>query len=238
VGDHRQLFSVLVGVWRLHLNQSELRAACELGERCLVLAQGLQDRALLQEAHVMLGSTLFLRGELASARRHLEQGFALYDSQPRHLRTFLRGGDPGVVCLSRAAWTLWTLGYPDQALARMREALTLAQASSHVHSLGFALRFGARLHQLRREAPLAQELAEAAMALVHEHGIVYQVGSGMWIQGWALAEQGSTEEGLVQLHKDQAARQALGTEQEVPHVLAALAQVYGKAGRTEDGLRV
>ena len=238
VGDHRQLFSVLAGLRRFHLNRGSLRTAHELGERCFVLAQGLQDRALLQEAHGLLGSTLFLMGELASARMHMEQSLVLYDSQHCRLRTLLSGAAPRVSCLTRAALMLWMLGYPDQALARMREALTLAQESSHVYNLGYALRFGARLHQLRREAPLAQELAEAAMALTHEHGIVYQTGSGLWIQGWALAEQGSMEEGIVQLRKDLAARQALGIEQEVPHMLAVLAQVYGKGGHTEDGLRV
>ena len=46
--------------------------------------------------------------------------------------------DAGVNCLSYTAWTLWTLGYPDQALKRGNEALALAQALSHPHSLAFA----------------------------------------------------------------------------------------------------
>ena len=35
-------------------------------KQCFTLAQRLQDPALLQEAHLMLGSTLFYLGELAS----------------------------------------------------------------------------------------------------------------------------------------------------------------------------
>ena len=31
------------------------------------------------------------------------------------------------VCLSRAAWVLWYLGYPDQGLTRSHAAVTLAQ---------------------------------------------------------------------------------------------------------------
>ncbi len=34
--------------------------------------------------------------------------------------------DPRVDCLSFASWTLWRLGYPEQALKRSHEALTLA----------------------------------------------------------------------------------------------------------------
>ena len=53
------------------------------------------------------------------------------------------GQDPGVACLSYAAWALWFLGYPDQALKRSHEALTLAQELSHPFSLAFALSFAA-----------------------------------------------------------------------------------------------
>ena len=38
---------------------------------------------------------------------------------------------------------LWYLGYPDQALKRSHEALTLAQELSHPFSLAFALSFAA-----------------------------------------------------------------------------------------------
>ena len=47
--------------------------------------------------------------------------------------------DPRVECLSYAAWTLWFLGYPDQALKRSQEALALAEELSHPFSLAFAL---------------------------------------------------------------------------------------------------
>ena len=40
-----------------------------------------------------------------------------------------------VVPVAYAAWALWLLGYPDQALARSHEALTLAQELSHPFSL-------------------------------------------------------------------------------------------------------
>ena len=108
------------GLWRFYLNRAELRTARELGEQCFTLAQRVQDPAFLQEAHLMLGSTLFYLGELVSARAHLEQGIALYDPQQRRSLAFSRGTDPGVACLSCMAWTLWMLGYPDQALEESR----------------------------------------------------------------------------------------------------------------------
>ena len=69
VGDSPQRFSALVGLWRFYFSQARLQTARELAEQCFTLAQRLQDPALLQEAHLMLGSTLFHLGELVSAQR-------------------------------------------------------------------------------------------------------------------------------------------------------------------------
>ena len=54
-------------------------------------------------------------GELTALRTHSEQGIALYDPQ-QHPRSPFFMDDPRVAGLSLAAWALWYLGYPDQAL--------------------------------------------------------------------------------------------------------------------------
>ena len=92
VGETPQLFPVLWGLWKFYLVRAELQTARELGEQLLSLAQSVQDPALLLEAHHALGWTLFLSGEFASAREHLEQGIALYDPQQHRSHAFLYGG--------------------------------------------------------------------------------------------------------------------------------------------------
>jgi hypothetical protein len=57
-----------------------------------------------------------------------------------------------VVCLARVAWGLWLLGYPDRVLARVYEALSLAQELSHTYSLAFAIPYTALMDLCRREA--------------------------------------------------------------------------------------
>jgi len=54
------------------------------------------------------------------------------------------------------------LSYPDQALVRSHEALTLPEELSHPFSLGLALAFALWLHHCRREAQAVQERAVAA----------------------------------------------------------------------------
>jgi hypothetical protein len=80
------------------------------------------------------------------------------------------GGDPGVTSRLYAAWTLWLLGYPAQALPRLHEALALAHALAHPYSLAFAQWWAAWVSQFRRDVPAVHEHAEAAVALSTEQG--------------------------------------------------------------------
>src|SRR5262249_56746045 len=100
-------------------------------------------------------------GDLAPARQSLEHGVSLYDPQQHRSHAFLYGEDPGVACLSYAALTLWSQGYPDQALTRIQGALTLAQEHPHRFSLARALISAAWLHQLRRGRRHVPHAAEA-----------------------------------------------------------------------------
>jgi predicted ATPase len=236
--DSPQRFSALVGLWRFNVSKASLRTAHELAKQCFTLAERLQLPALLQEAHLMLGSTLFYLGELAQARVHLEKAIALSHPQQSHFLTLSGGTHPGVTSLSYLSWTLWMLGYPNQALTRSHEALTLAEELSHAYSLGFALHFASMLHIWRREVQLVREKSDAVIALASEQGFVRWLGGGRLRRGWALAEQGRAQEGIAELCHGLATWQAMGGELGLPNILAQLAEAYNKGGRVEEGLLV
>ena len=115
------------------------------------LTRSRDDTHASCSAQQALGQTLFFLGESVSARPHLEQGIALYDSQQHHSLAFRYGQDSGVVCRGYVAWDLWLLGYPDQAVQRSNEALARAHEVAHPFSLAFASCFAAALHQFRRD---------------------------------------------------------------------------------------
>ncbi len=228
LGDTPQRFAVLVGVWRYYLSQARLHTAKELAEECLVLAQHLRDPVSLQEAHTNLGSTLFFMGEPVAALAHLEQGIALYDPQQSQTLALSRGTDPGVVCLSRAAWALWWLGYPDQALARSQEAVALARRLSNPYSLSFALHYHALLSVWCREMPLAKEHLEASIALMQEHGFVQFLGGALAKLGWVLVDLEDVEAGMTKIHQGLEAHPFHKVKVGGHTDLAMLAQAYGR----------
>ncbi|MGH7966949.1 MAG: hypothetical protein ACRERD_34860, partial [Candidatus Binatia bacterium] len=238
LGDTPQLFPVLWGTWYFHLARAEYQTARELAQQCLTLAQDVQDSALLVPSYYALGETSLFFGEFTSAQELLEQGIALYDPPQHRSLAVQYGQDPKVTSSSLLAWTLWHLGYPDQALKSMHEALTLAHELAHSYSFGFALSLAAVFHQFRREERLAQERAEAAMTLATEQGFSAWLAFGTTIRGWVLAEQGQEEEGIAQMRAGLAAAQAMGAESIRPYFLTLLAEAYGKAGQPEEGLTV
>jgi predicted ATPase len=129
------------------------------------------------------------------------------------------------------------LGYPDQALQRSQEALTLARELSHPMTLVVARCFAGLLHQYRREGPLVLEQAEAAVVLAHEQEFAFRLAEATVLRGWALVEQGQGETGIAQIHQGLATQRATGV---VPRTsrLGPLAEAYGKVGQIEAGLRV
>jgi predicted ATPase len=236
VGETPQLFPVLWGLWRFYFVRAEHRAARELAEQCLSLAQRVHDPALLLVAHHALGGSVGFQGELSSARAHLEQGLTLYNPQEHRALAFRYGLDLKVWCLAYMAWPLWLLGYPDQALTRSHEAIALAQELSHPISLAAALAYAAWLHHARREGTAAQERAEAAIEISSARGFAQYLAVGKPLYGWALAVQGQGEEGLAQLCQGLAALKAMGSALDGPRFLLLLAEAYGEVGQIEEGL--
>jgi predicted ATPase len=238
MGETPQLFPVLCGLSAFYQVRGELPTQRELGEQLLSLAQSVQDSALLLQAHLWLGSALLHMGEPVASREHLEQGIALYNLQRHRSHALLSGGDPEVTPRSLVAVDLWVLGYPDQALKRTHEALALAQELSRPFGLCFALVWAALLHLCRGEGQLAQERAEAAMALASEQEFSLLLAAGTIDRGSALAEQGQEEEGIAQLRQGLDAYQATGAEVVRPRFLAILAEADGKVGHVEEGFQV
>jgi predicted ATPase len=234
--EPHQLFPALCGLWIYYLTCAELQTTYALSEQLLTLARHVQDAALLVVAHRVLGATLFQLGAVANAHTHFTQGIALYDPQQQCASAVRYGEDAGVICHSLDAWMLWFLGYPEQGKMRNDEAVTLAQQSAHPFSLSFILGFAAIFQQYRREVRTVQACAEAAINLATEQGFPHWMTHGAILRGWALVQQGQTQEGIEQIYLGLTTYRATGAEILRPYWLALLAEAYGIMRQLEEGL--
>jgi predicted ATPase len=231
--DTAQLIPVLAGLWLFYSIRAEHRRAQELASQCLQLAHGTQDSAHLLTAHYALGQSLVWMGEMSEGQQHLRRGSELYDAAQHHSLAAQYAEDPGVVCLVWEAYVLFILGYPDQSLQRSREAIALAKDLADYFSLIQALVWAAHTRLYRGEARVAQQEVESALALAREHDFPFHVSWITILWGWALAELGQCEEGILQMRQGLADLRATGAEIGRPDFLAHLAEAQGKGQQGE-----
>src|SRR5262249_11412925 len=202
------------------------------------LAQNAQDPAQLLQARMALTVTSFSLGQLDATREHAEQGVILYDPTRHSSHTHLYGQDPKAAALAFWGVALWLSGYPDQAVARSREAVALGAGLGHPTSHALALYFATILRQYCREASAVQESAEATSAIAIEHGLSLWRANGLTMGGWALVEQGAWETGIAQLRQGLTDWSATGAQTHRTYFLGLLAESLGRAGQVAEGLAV
>jgi tetratricopeptide (TPR) repeat protein len=193
LGGRTELFTVLQGLEWHNEFRLQLETARDLGEQLLTLAEDANEPGKLMAAHNALGLVFLLQGKFTAARDHFEQASPRFD--------WGQSGFFGAFFPCFGAWALWALGYADQALKWSREALASAEALSRPAPLANALSLVAVLHMFLRDTRMAQERAEAAIAIAAEQGFPFELAYGTLARGWALAEKGHLEEGIAEMRR-------------------------------------
>ncbi len=238
IGDAYQLFFVLLGLWQLHIAREQLPLASDFAERLLSLALQQDNRDLAIEAHVAKLVTAFMVGDFEKTLAHANEAIALGALKKDEAHILSAGYDGRVLGQSGAAWALWALGLPEQALERSEEALATARRLAHPYSLAMALYVCPWVHVYRREATAARELASGGMALANEHGFVWTEAFAGVLHGWALAEEGRAAVGIEQIQSSLAILEQMGHTMWRPHQQGLLAGALARAGRTDEALAV
>src|SRR5262245_21087483 len=236
-GDSPLLGLALVGLSSFHFNRGELSTARDLGMRAVDFATMVGDRTIEFEARVLLGLIELNRGALSVARDHETRAIALY-AQERLPFAFRFGHASGVGAMSTLALVLTYLGCTEQAAARMREALALAERSAHPFTVAFAQIHNAYMLECRRDVESLRAQAEALLALSIEHGFPQRLAQATVMRGWAWVEQGRLEEGIAEMHRGTVAYENVGAAVSRPYYLGLLAAAHERAGQAAAGLAV
>jgi predicted ATPase len=191
---------------------------------------------LLMEAHMARGTTMMRDGQFVAAREHLEQAIAHYDARDHQFYVAHSSLDPGVNSLSRYSWTLWFLGYPEQALDQSRKTLDLARDLEHVHSLAMVWDFAAMLSLLCGDDEAIRDQTEAAMVLATQHELYQWQQAAAILRGYYLARYEHRDTHLVEFHQAVTTYRQRGLYLE--WFLALLAHIYGQYGRHETALEL
>lgn len=214
----------------------KLERGYAVGEELLESGQREADSLLIVEGHYVVGISSFWMGHLALSREHLEQALAHYDPQQRATHLGLYAQDPHVVCLSRLAWTLWYLGFPDQAVEQSRECLARALELDHPFSRAYVLYFLTHLFVDLRDEPEAGQLVGRLLTLSRQQGFPLFDLLGSILEGWLQVRRGAVQEGIVAIRRGLEAMPKAEVYLLQSYFLGLLAQAYLEAGVPEEGL--
>jgi class 3 adenylate cyclase len=176
LGDAPEYPQVLQWSGGMHMVRGELPEMLDAITVAVGLAETAGNRPAAVNASRGAGMALLFMGRLPEARRMFERSIAEFDlcNEAESLATRGLGQDAGVAGLALMGWTLWVLGYPDIARARVGAALDRAQAIGHPHSQAYATYYASVLHAFCCEPAVAHTHAERCLALSEEHGF------GVW----------------------------------------------------------
>jgi predicted ATPase len=206
VQDPARVVPVLVGLSAHHIVAGEIGTSRDVALEMMELFERLGDPNLQMIGNWSLGAALFHLGDLCEAHAHLTRALELYEPAFHRARVWETGIEPGVFCRCEYSRTLGLLGYPDQALRTIREAVTAARALDHPQPLAFSLLFEIFTHLARRSPREVQRAYEQLAVVCHAHGIAQEIQWAAPLCGRALLELGDVKRGLRVLEEGLAAQ--------------------------------
>jgi ATP/maltotriose-dependent transcriptional regulator MalT len=146
--------------------------------------------------------------------------------------------EPQAASLLLLSWDLWFLGYPDQSLSRVLEALALARELAQPYTIAFAHYMTSVVHLLRGEPDRALASAEESLAMSQEQRFSLYVLLSRISRGRALGGLGQTGEAQIQikLGLDEARRKGVGFM--LPMMNSWLAEMHAQSGENETALSI
>ncbi len=231
----------MLRVWAIHkTSRHNFVDAKAMGQQLLEIA-GQQitddDQVVYLEGCYVIGVSAFWQGDFRQSRAYLQQVVDRYAEvcQVRHLIEY--GQDTGIYCRTRLGWTLWVLGYPDQARQQCEAALVLAKQLQHPFTLSLAVAYSACCacsdHDTNRAETLVQMLFAADSPYAQKDSTFG------FLNGWILLLRGKIEESIQQLIEHTNIQRSTRPKfTPFPFTLTLLAEAYLCAGDYEQALAI
>src|ERR1700761_1034792 len=236
-GSDAEYFQALFGLWGYFWMGGKNAEALAMANEFLSRADASSDSVPSIMAHRVAGSTLLTVGDFQGSRQHFEKSIALSKRKGKRLQG-LYMVEPQVASLLLLSWDLWFLGYPDQALSRVSEALALARELAQPYTIAFAHYMTSGVHLLRGEPARALASAEESLETSWEQRFSLYILLAQMSRGCALAALGQVAEGQTQikLGLDEAQKKGIGYMN--PMMNSWLAETHARLGDREMALQI
>jgi class 3 adenylate cyclase/predicted ATPase len=233
LGDGAALMRVLLGLEGYHFMRADfaqakryvLDAATRAGS-----GGGAIHRVQTQWA---LANIVMHQGEMEAAVRQMDACRAEYE-RLEHRSEAVQ--DPGVMCLCYSAWSLWQLGFPDEALQRVIDVVVRAERLGHKFSIGEGHGFRAAVRHFRGENRAALESAERAIEICEDGGFSVWLAHARVMRGRIVADLGDAAAGIEEMRQGYELWDASGAVVTTPFYLALRAEGLALDHRPDEAM--
>ena len=216
LGESVQLGAARWALYRFYLSRAEFREAEELAAHMVSLAERQSSPLLLLAARGASGIVKFYRGDLASARRELEEAARIHAPADSAAQIAAYGQDLGVAAVGFLGWALGVMGDVDAAAELADRALAYGRAANHSLSLALALLLAGEVRELRREHDAVGLIGRELLALSREHSLSFFTSFGLMFTGWATVASGQPD-GIAMMHEGADLFRAVGQRVGLAH---------------------
>jgi tetratricopeptide (TPR) repeat protein len=219
----------LIFEWRsrCYQRQRDFEAAREDVERALELAEALNDKYALAQAHFQASLIADRDGRWVLARSHAERAKALYEEISHRANV-------GKLLNNLGAFN-FLLGKPEEAVAQLKDAFRVALDVGSEMDAAYAVSSLAQVHLRTGEIDLAEEQARHALELLEgREDVLDELGNVQLVLGRSLLEQGRLDEADEVFS---AAERTLGQVSSASHLAAAWVAQGDLAARRGDDRR-
>jgi tetratricopeptide (TPR) repeat protein len=140
-------------------------------------------------------------GEYKAAWEQTRAACALDDNMPCTHENPFGGADPAIVARGYATLSGLALGYLDQCLSLVHEALEIARKRDHAFTVAWAVLIAACTYREVGRFDEALSIGNEAIALCERYGFVARMGTVLLQTGAAYCRVGETERGLADIRR-------------------------------------
>lgn len=199
VGSTEELVEVHRGLFSCYYGRGALDSALEQALQVFSLARATGSPRPQMLGHWMTGCVRFWQGAFLSARDGLERACAVYDMDGSYDTALSHQIDPKANAMLHLCWTLWILGYSDQAVRKCEETIALAQELSQPFTLAMALFWAsvttACCGYRERSAAFRQSLRQ----VTDDRDLAYLGACATVLEGHELIAEGDHAGGLARM---------------------------------------
>jgi class 3 adenylate cyclase/tetratricopeptide (TPR) repeat protein len=238
LGQSQLLAPILNFQFFMHWFVKNFALARECTEQLEDLAARTSDEITCFLARFSSGVLSSTSGDHVSARDYFERALHLSNDTRRALINDPNTAVAFVNCIGQLGWSLWMLGYPEQARKQYARVSDLLGAPLDVFAGSGGIAYEILMFDFMRDSRRMLEAAERLVALAGARGISLMSGVGMIYMGRAMAAEGSVDHGIEAVAEGRDILLGLGNlvNLDLHEHLAATA--YLEAGRTDEGLAI